>query len=75
MAYGKQQAAETILLQNSQLALLAGDITDCAGRDFEKITVLQYAVWALDCHMWTIILKYIPETEVIQQLSKLTNGT
>ena len=75
VAYGKQQEAEAILLQNPELALLSGNVIDCAGRSFEQITALQYAVWALDYHMWTMILKYIPEAEVIQQISTFNNGS
>jgi hypothetical protein len=74
VAYGKQQEAETILLQNPQLALLSGNVIDCAGRYFEQITALQYAVWALDYRMWAMILKYIPETELNQQILALNTG-
>jgi WD40 repeat protein len=75
VAYGKQQEAEAILLQNPELALLSGNVIDCAGRSFEQITALQYAVWALDYNMWAMILKYIPETELNQQTLALNSGT
>ena len=75
VAYGKQQEAEAILLQNPELALLSGNVIDCAGRGFTQITALQYAVWALDYNMWTMILKYIPEAEVSQQMSTFNNGS
>lgn len=73
VVYGKQQEAETILLQNPQLALLPGNTIDCAGRSFEQITAFHYAVWTLDYHMWIMMLKYIPEAEVNKRLSILNN--
>ena len=57
--YGEQSAAERIVHLNPRLALTPGDLIDCTGRSYKNITALQYAVWALDYHMWNMILKYI----------------
>ena len=50
------------------------DITDLAGRKFKQINCFKYAVWALDYHMWTMILKYLSDAEVIKQIENLNNG-
>jgi hypothetical protein len=34
---------------------------------FKNITAFQYAVWALDWHMWEVILEYLPRTEARAQ--------
>lgn len=74
VAYGRQKKAEIMLSQNPGLALMSGDIIDCAGRHFKQITVFQYAIWALDWHMWTMISKYLPEEEIRKQIAGLSNG-
>jgi hypothetical protein len=53
---------------------MAGDIMDCAGRKFNNITAFRYAVWALDWHMWKMILKYLPEEKAKRQIEGLNNG-
>ena len=56
VARGEQDKAEAMIRKNPELLLQSGDITDGAGRNFKNITPLQYAVWALDAHMWTMML-------------------
>ncbi|MBS0351566.1 MAG: hypothetical protein JSR33_10365, partial [Proteobacteria bacterium] len=47
-----------------------------SGREFKQITAFQYALWALDYHMWTMIQKYLPQEVPAQQLQELeTKGT
>ena len=58
VAQGGQDEAEAMIEKDPSLLLERGDVTDGAGRPFRGITALQYAVWALDAHMWTMILPY-----------------
>jgi WD40 repeat protein len=74
VAYGKQHEAEIMLLQNPALALLYGNVTDCAGRQFQQISALQYAIWALDYRMQTMLLQYMPPNEIAQQISNLNSA-
>jgi hypothetical protein len=48
-----------MLKSKPALALVPGDVTDLSKRTFNGITGFQYAVWALDWHMWTMIRKYL----------------
>ncbi len=58
---GKQDEAEAMLKVNPSLVLAYGKMTDSAGRQFKRITAFQYALWALDAHMWEMLLKYFKE--------------
>ncbi len=58
---GEQDQAEAMLKSNPDLALVSGDVTDLSKRTFNNITGFQYAVWALDWHMWTMIKKYLSD--------------
>jgi hypothetical protein len=69
VAEGEQDKAEAMLKTNKDLALVAGNVTDHAKRIFRNITGFQYAVWALDWHMWKMIRKYLPD-EVAQEQAK-----
>jgi serine/threonine protein kinase len=60
VAEGEQEQVEAMLKSNPNLALVPGDVTDLSKRTFNGITAFQYAVWALDWHMWTMIRKYLP---------------
>ncbi len=76
VAEGEQDQAEAMLKANPNLALQSGTVTDLSKRTFEHITAFQYAVWARDWHMWTMLLKYLPQEEAALQLHALeTNGT
>jgi hypothetical protein len=57
---GEQDQAEAMIKKDKNLLLAAGRIIDLSGREFERITAFQYALWALDWHMWTMIQKYLP---------------
>lgn len=69
VAEGEQEQCEAMLQKNRDLALFSGNLRDLSGRSFEHITALQYAVWALDFHMWTMLRKYLPDEAAAQQLS------
>ena len=80
VAQGRQDEAEAMIRKNPKLLLQSGDITDGAGRYFKCITALQYAVWALDAHMWTMILPYFDRinarASAVEQVRALEeNGT
>jgi hypothetical protein len=68
VAEGEQDKAEAMLKANPSLALAKGRVRDLSKRRFEAITALQYATWALDRHMWTMLLKYIPKEQAASQL-------
>jgi hypothetical protein len=58
VAQGRQEEAEKLIKKDPSLLLGRGDVTDDAGRTFTHITALQYAAWALDAHMWTMMLPH-----------------
>jgi len=74
IAEGEQDKAEAMLKNCSELALVPGNVTDLSKRTFTNITGFQYAVWALDWHMWTMLLKYIPPEAVTEQIAQSERG-
>ena len=71
---GEQSQAEKMLKKNRHLALAPGTITDHTERTFNNITGFQYAVWALDWHMWRMIQKYLPKEAAQSQALGFTTG-
>ncbi len=71
VAEGEQDKAEALIQKNKNLLLNAGTVTDLSGREFKQITAFQYALWAMDWHMWTMIQKYLPKEAQAQQLQEL----
>ena len=63
-----------MLKDNAELALASGDVTDTAGRTFKNITGFQYAVWALDWKMWTMIQGYLPSDAAREQAKGFSDG-
>jgi hypothetical protein len=74
VAEGEQGQAEAMLKQNKDLVLVPGDVTDLSGRSFKAITGFQYALWALDWHMWSMIKKYMSEEDIKAQVVGLDKG-
>lgn len=74
VGFGEQDAAEEMLKKDNYLTLEAGNLTDCAKREFKQITAFQYALWALDFHMWQMLLKYLPKEEASKQVIGLRSG-
>jgi hypothetical protein len=74
IGFGEQDKAEEMLKKDNYLTLEAGDLTDCAKREFKQITAFQYSLWALDFHMWKMLLKYLPKEEASKQVIGLRNG-
>ncbi len=72
---GEEDAAEAMLKVNPALALASGDVTDLSNRSFKNITGFQYAVWALDQRMWTMIQKYLPNDAASQQIKDAQQGS
>ncbi len=75
VAEGEQDKAEAMLQKNPALALVSEDVTDLSKRTFTNITAFQYAVWALDWHMWTMIRKYLPDDEAKKQAEGFETGS
>src|ERR1700687_1587086 len=76
VANGEQDEAEALLKQKPGLLLSKGNVTDLSKREFKEITAFQYAVWALDWHMWRMLLKYLPKEQAALQLAELeSRGT
>lgn len=71
VAAGEQDQAEALIKQDSKLLLAAGSVTDLSDRTFEDITAFQYALWAMDYHMWTMIQKYLPAEAQAEQCQLL----
>jgi hypothetical protein len=79
VAFGEQKQAEYILKclnPTLKLGLLQGNVTDYSARTFTKISPFQYAAWALDRHMWTMIFKYLrhQNEKALAQLTELEDG-
>ena len=74
IGFGEQNEAEEMLRINSNLALIAGDLIDCAGRHFKQITGFQYAIWALDWHMWKMLQQYLSKEAIQQQIHDFEYG-
>jgi hypothetical protein len=64
VVHGNQDHAEKALKTQPNLLLKKGKITDGAGRMFASISSFQYALWALDAHMWVMMLKCVPQEEL-----------
>jgi hypothetical protein len=60
---GEHEAVRTLLTNNIDLLYKRGSITDCSGRKFESISPFEYALWALDKHMWDMMISCIPKNE------------
>src|SRR5262249_26077416 len=54
--------------------LAAGNVTDLSERSFNNITGFQYAVWALDSHMWQMIRNYLAIDAAREQIKGLETG-
>ncbi len=74
VAEGEQDKAEAMLKSNHALALVPTDVTDLSKRTFKNITALQYALWALDWRMWTMLLKYIDSKDAAEQINQSEQG-
>jgi hypothetical protein len=71
VAGGEQDKAEELIKKDKNLLLHAGTVKDLSGREFKGITAFQYALWAMDWHMWTMIQKYLPKEAQAEQCQAL----
>lgn len=72
IAQGEQNEAEGMLKEDPSLLLRKGNVTDLSGRKFYQITALQYALWALDRHMWEMLFEhFIDKNKAAEQLQEL----
>jgi hypothetical protein len=71
VAEGEQDKAEELIKKDNNLLLHAGTVTDLSGREFKSIAAFQYALWAMDWHMWTMMQKYLPKEAQAEQCQAL----
>jgi hypothetical protein len=74
VADGEQAQAEAMLRIKRALVLFPGDVRDLSGRTFNGITGFQYAVWALDWHMWEMLQRYMPPEAARNQALQCETG-
>lgn len=60
---GKHDAVQLILIDGISLMLKRGKVADCYGREFENISSFEYALWAMDKHMWGKMMSCIPQNK------------
>ncbi|KTD42505.1 hypothetical protein [Legionella quateirensis] len=60
---GEHDVVKAMLKQDISLIFKRGKVTDCSGREFENISGFEYALWALDKHMWATMIECIPSNE------------
>ena len=73
VAEGEQDKAEALIQTDKNLLLHAGTVKDLSGREFKPITAFQYALWAMDYHMWTMIQKYLPKEAQARTVTRIRN--
>lgn len=71
VANGDREQAQHMLLQDPTLLLYKGRVIDKSGRLFNAITPLQYAVWALDKHMWEMLKSFMSIQDAARQVNEL----
>lgn len=67
---GEHEAVQMMLNQDKNLIFKRDKVTDCSGRVFEDISAFEYALWALDEHMWVRMLDCIPRDEASKEVFK-----
>ncbi|KTD57802.1 hypothetical protein Lsan_2497 [Legionella santicrucis] len=65
---GKHDAVQLILIGDISLMVKRGKVTDCSGREFDNISGFEYALWALDKHMWAAMIERIPSNQEGKQV-------
>jgi hypothetical protein len=75
---GEHDEVRALLTKNIELLCIRSKGIDCSGREFESISSFEYALWALDKHMWDTMLSCIPKNEkgdeVLSQLRSQYRG-
>ncbi len=60
---GEHDVVKAMLKKDMRLIFKRGIVTDCSGREFENVSSFEYALWALDKHMWAAMIACIPQNE------------
>ena len=68
---GEHDVVNAMLKQDISLILKRGIVTDCSGREFESISGFEYALWALDKHMWAKMIACVPQNEEGKRIFEL----
>ncbi|APF03019.1 TPA: F-box protein [Legionella pneumophila] len=65
---GEHTKVQSMLQTDWSLIFKRGKVTDCSGREFDNISAFEYALWALDKHMWSAMIACIPQSEESRKL-------
>ncbi|MCW8399873.1 hypothetical protein OQJ26_13855 [Legionella sp. PATHC038] len=68
---GEYYSVRAALERNIRLLFYRNEVTDCSGRTFFAISGFEYALWAFDKHMWTLIIECIPADEEGKEILEL----
>ncbi len=60
---GKHDAVQSMLKNDMSLIFKRSKVTDCSGRTFDNVSAFEYALWALDKHMWAEMIACISPNE------------
>lgn len=60
---GEHDAVNAMLKKDINLIFKRDRVTDCSGRSFDNVSAFEYALWAMDKHMWALMLQCIPQDE------------
>ncbi|MBI2786522.1 MAG: F-box protein [Legionella longbeachae] len=60
---GEYAMVGSLLALHPDLIDMQGQVTDLSKRSFPKVSGFEYALWALDKHMWTKMLECLPKDE------------
>jgi hypothetical protein len=68
---GQHDAVQSLLTDDISLMFKRGKVTDCSGREFGNISGFEYALWALDKHMWAKMITCVPQNEEGKRIFKI----
>ncbi|QEY51317.1 F-box protein [Legionella longbeachae] len=68
---GQHDAVQLILTDDISLMFKRGKVTDCSEREFENISSFEYALWALDKHMWAKMITCVPQNEESKRILEI----
>ncbi|HAT2067762.1 TPA: F-box protein [Legionella pneumophila] len=71
---GEHDVVKAMLKQDINLIFKRGFVMDCSGREFENVSPFEYALWALDKHMWTKMITCVPQNEEGKRIFEILIG-
>jgi hypothetical protein len=71
---GEHETVKAMLEKKIDLIHIRGKVTDCSGRTFNNISPFEYALWALDKHMWELMLECIAKNEKGNEVLQILSG-